>query len=38
MLELNDEGLIDLDTWYADATNVRASRAAAGAKGGDAKR
>jgi hypothetical protein len=25
---------MDLDTWFADSTNVRASRAAAGAKKG----
>ena len=34
---LNTEGLMDLGTWFADSTNVRASRAAAGAKKGDVK-
>jgi transposase len=31
-LRLDQQGYIDLDTWYADATMVRASRAAAGAR------
>ena len=31
---LNAEGLMDLGTWFADSTNLRASRAAAGAKRG----
>ena len=34
---LNAEGLMDFGTWFADSTNVRASRAAAGAKKGDVK-
>jgi hypothetical protein len=29
---LDADGLLDLDTWFVDATSVRASRAAAGAK------
>jgi transposase len=33
-VRLNAEGLVDLDTWFVDSTNVRASRAAAGAKKG----
>jgi transposase len=33
-VRLNAEGLVDLDTWFVDATSVRASRAAAGAKKG----
>jgi hypothetical protein len=33
-VRLNTEGLLDLDTWFVDSTNVRASRAAAGAKKG----
>lgn len=32
-LRLNDRGLIDADLWCVDATNVRASRSAAGAGG-----
>ena len=36
-IRLNAEGLMDLGTWFADSTNVRASRAAAGAKKGDVK-
>lgn len=36
-LRLNDEGLIDLETWYVDSTSIRASRAAAGAKKGAVK-
>ena len=36
-IELNEEGLIDYNVWMIDATSVRASRAAAGAKKGDAK-
>ena len=36
-VRLNAEGLMDLGTWFADSTNVRASRAAAGAKKGDVK-
>jgi transposase len=31
-LRLDEEGKIDLETWYTDATNVRASRSAAGAR------
>ena len=31
-LELNDDGLIDLETWFIDATSIRATRAASGAK------
>lgn len=31
-LELNEDGTIDLDTWYVDSTIVRASRSAAGAR------
>jgi transposase len=30
---LNDRGLIDTDLWCVDATNIRASRSAAGARG-----
>jgi transposase len=30
---LNDRGLIDTDLWCVDATNIRASRSAAGAGG-----
>ena len=33
-VRLNAEGLLDPDTWLVDSTNVRASRAAAGAKKG----
>ena len=33
-VRLKEEGLVDLDTWFVDSTNVRASRAAAGAKKG----
>ena len=33
-VRLNAEGLMDLGTWFADSTNVRASRPAAGAKRG----
>jgi transposase len=33
-VRLKAEGLVDLDTWFIDSTNVRASRAAAGAKKG----
>ena len=33
-VRLTAEGLLDLDTWFVDSTNVRASRAAAGAKKG----
>jgi len=36
-VRLNAEGLMDLGTWVADSTNVRASRAAAGAKKGNVK-
>ena len=36
-VRLNAQGLMDLGTWFADSTNVRASRAAAGAKKGDVK-
>jgi len=36
-VRLNAEGLIDLGTWIADSTNVRASRATAGAEKGTAK-
>jgi transposase len=31
-LKLRQDGKIDLDTWYADSTSIRASRAAAGAR------
>ena len=31
------KGLVDLDTWYLDSTQVRASRSAAGAKKGGLK-
>lgn len=31
-LRLQDDGLIDLDTWLIDTITVRASRAAAGAQ------
>lgn len=31
-LKLNEDGTIDLDTWYADSTVIRASRAASGAR------
>ena len=34
---LNAEGLMDLGTWFADSTDVRASLAAAGAKKGAVK-
>ena len=35
-LKLNDQGLIDLQTWMIDSTAVRATRASSGAgkKGG----
>jgi transposase len=33
-IRLNAQGLVDLDTWFVDATSVGASRAAAGAKKG----
>jgi len=36
-IRLNAEGLMDLGTWFVDSTNVRASRAAAGAKKGAVK-
>ena len=31
-LRLNEDGSIDLDTWYVDSTIVRGSRSAAGAR------
>lgn len=31
-LRLDKEGYIDLDTWYADSTVIRASKSAAGAR------
>ena len=31
-LQLLDDGTLDLQTWFADSTTVRAQRAAAGAK------
>jgi transposase len=37
-LELDHQGLIDPDTWFCDATIVRASRAAAGARKGGIQR
>ena len=33
-LRLDEEGRIDLDLWLVDGSNVRASRSAAGGKGG----
>ena len=36
-VRLNEESLVDLDTWYLDSTHIRASRAAAGAKKGGLK-
>lgn len=36
-LRLNEEGLVDLETWYIDSTNIRAHRVAAGAKKGAVK-
>ena len=33
-VRLTAEGLLDFDTWFVDSKNVRASRAAAGAKKG----
>ena len=36
-VKLNEEGLVDLNTWYLDSTYIRASRAAAGAKKGGLK-
>ena len=36
-VKLNEEGLVDLDTWYLDSTHIRASRVAAGAKKGGLK-
>lgn len=33
-LKLDEQGRIDLDLWCIDATQIRASRAAAGARGG----
>ena len=33
-LRLDDEGRVDLDLWLIDGTSVRASRSAAGGKGG----
>jgi transposase len=35
-LELDAKGLIDMDTWFADASIVRASKAAAGGRKGGA--
>lgn len=39
-IRLNQEGLIDLDTWMIDSTAVRATRASSGAgkKGGQKSR
>jgi transposase len=37
-LRLGEDGRIDIDTWHIDATQVRASRAAAGAGGGKGAR
>lgn len=36
-LRLDDEGRIDLDLWLIDASSIRASRSAAGGKGGSRK-